>query len=77
MIDLSKVPDHALEEQCRILDRSIREFFSNMTPAQEADFKRFCEEYDRKHGLASEPDTEGGGEIQCPKMQSWSASIPT
>lgn len=77
MIDLSKVPDHALEEHCRILDRSIREFFSNMTPAQEADSKRFREEYDRKHGMASDPDTEKGGETQCPRTQRWSASIPT
>lgn len=55
MIDLSKVPPHVLEEQCRILDRSIREFFSNMTPAQKEHYERWSEEYDRKHGLV--PDT--------------------
>ena len=61
MFDLSKVPPHVLEEHCRVLYKSMREFFSNMTPEQEAAFLHWCAEYDRKHGLA--PESEERGEI--------------
>lgn len=60
MIDLSKAPPHVLEEHCRILDRSILAFFSNMTPAQEEAYQRWSEEYDRKHGLTPESSKKGG-----------------
>ena len=60
MIDLSKVPPHELNEYCRILNRSIPEFISNMTPAQEEAYQRWSEEYDRKHGLTPESSKKGG-----------------
>ena len=61
-INLELMPESAREEHCRVLIRSIREFFANMSPAQKEAYQRWSEEYDRKHGLSPEI-TVGGGEI--------------
>lgn len=59
-INLDLMPESTREEHCRVLYRCICDFFRNMTPAQEEHYKRWSEEYDRKHGLV--PSTEKGGD---------------
>lgn len=54
-INLELMPESVREEHCRVLLSSIREFFGNMTPAQKEAYERWSEEYDRKHGLSSNP----------------------
>lgn len=59
-INLDLMPESMREEHCRVLYECIRDFFSNMTPAQKEHYERWSKEYDRKHGLVPDTIAEGG-----------------
>lgn len=54
-IDTSLIPESVSDEISRIVFRSVREFFSNMTPAQKEDYERWRAEYRNRKST-------GGGE---------------
>lgn len=62
-INVGLMPESMREEHCRVLYGCIRDFFSNMTPAQKEHYDRWSKEYDRKHGLSPENSAIEGGEL--------------
>lgn len=47
-IETSLIPESVGAEIGRVVFRGVREFFSNMTPAQKEDFERWKAEYNRR-----------------------------
>lgn len=59
-INLDLMPESMREEHCKVLYECIRDFFSNMSPAQKEHYERWSKEYDLKYGFIPDTIAEGG-----------------
>ena len=50
-IDTSLIPEGVCDDLCRVVFNGVRDFFSNMTPAQREDFERWKIEYRKRKSL--------------------------
>lgn len=50
-IDTSLIPEGVCDDLCRVVFKGVRDFFSNMTPAQREDFERWKIEYRKRKSL--------------------------
>ena len=50
-IDTSLIPEGVCDDLCRVVLKGVRDFFSNMTPAQREDFERWKIEYRKRKSL--------------------------
>ena len=55
-IDLSKMPESALEDFLRATDKAVTEYFKNITPEQQAHYEQWCKEYDRRKEGSNIPE---------------------
>lgn len=44
-IDVSKIPESTRLELARVTYHAVRDFFSNITPEQQADYEQWLKEY--------------------------------
>lgn len=51
VIDTSQIPEGVCDDLCRVVFKGVRDFFSNMTPAQKEDFERWKIEYRKRKSL--------------------------
>ena len=55
-IDISKIPESTWQELVRVTHQAVIDFFSNITPEQQAHYEQWCKEYDRRKKRTNDPE---------------------